>query len=115
MPQALSHVYYNLLTAEDTREIDKVFRELMSADPVIHNQTLNTCGRTITISESMSKIAKFGFNKLCSQPLSAADYLEVMKKFGMIFMLDVPKMGLDSKDKARRFIMFIDGLWYFFV
>ncbi|KNZ77216.1 Lactation elevated protein 1 [Termitomyces sp. J132] len=108
IPRALSHVYYDPLTAENAREIDKVFRALTSADPVIHNRTLNTWGRTITIPESTSEIAKFSFDELCGQPLSAADYLEVTKKFGTIFVLDVPKMGLDSKDKARRFITFID-------
>ncbi|KAG6861556.1 hypothetical protein C0995_014852 [Termitomyces sp. Mi166 len=103
IPRALSHVYYDPLTAENAREIDKVFKSLTSTDPndaPMHNRTLNTWGRTITIPESTRKIAKFRFDDLCGQPLSAADYLEVTKNFGTIFVLDVPKMGMDSKDKA---------------
>ena len=81
--------------------------------------------------ESTAKIAKFRFDDLCGKPLSAADYLEITKTFGTVFLLDVPKMGLDSKDKvlgnylcltelstdncgcqqARRFITFIDGVY----
>lgn len=30
--------------------------------------------------------------------MSAADYLEITKNFGTIFLSDVPKMGLDKKD-----------------
>lgn len=41
--------------------------------------------------------------------MSAADYLEITKNFGTIFVMDVPKMGLSQKDMARRFITFIDG------
>ncbi|KAG6850895.1 hypothetical protein H0H93_006721 [Arthromyces matolae] len=107
IPRALSHVYYDPLTPENAQEVEKVFQSLTSrdpADPLIHNRTLNTWGRTITIPESTSKIAKFRFHDLCGQPLSAADYLEVTKNFGTIFVLDVPKMGMDSKDMTKIFV-----------
>ncbi|KAF5387890.1 hypothetical protein D9615_000629 [Tricholomella constricta] len=114
IPRALSHVYYDPITPENTREIDKVFNSLTStdpSDPPIHNRVLHTWGREIVVPESTSKIAKFRFHDLCGQPLSAADYLEVTKNFGTVFLLDVPKMGMDSKDMARRFITFIDACY----
>lgn len=52
------------------------------------------------VPESTSKVAKFRFDDLCGKPLSAADYIEVTKAFGTVFLLDVPKMGLDLKDKV---------------
>ncbi|RDB20064.1 Lactation elevated protein 1 [Hypsizygus marmoreus] len=114
IPRALSQVYYNPLNVENKREIDKLFKSLTSADPSdpsIHHRTLHTWGRAIKVPESTSKIAKFRFDDLCGQPLSAADYLEVTKNFGTVFLLDVPKMGMDSKDRARRFITFIDACY----
>ncbi|KAG5648836.1 hypothetical protein DXG03_000185 [Asterophora parasitica] len=114
IPRALSHVYYDPITPENNSEIDKVFKSLTASDPSdppIHNRKLNTWGRTIVVPESTSKIAKFRFHDLCGQPLSAADYLEVTKNFGTVFLLDVPKMGMDSKDMARRFITFIDACY----
>jgi len=84
-------------------EVEKVFTSLTSADPsdpVIANRELHTWGRTITVPESTSKVAKFEFGDLCGKPLSAADYIEVTKTFGTVFLLDVPKMGLDLKDKV---------------
>lgn len=83
-----------------------------------HNRKLSTWGRTIIVPESSSTVAKFHFDELCGMPLSAADYLEIVKHFKTIFILDVPKMGLNQKDKARRFITFIDGehirVWWMF-
>ncbi|KAG6885600.1 hypothetical protein C0993_012347 [Termitomyces sp. T159_Od127] len=111
IPRAVSRVYYDPLTEENAREIEAVFRSLTAGEPAVRNRALNTWGRTITIPESTSKIAKFRFDDLCGQPLSAADYLEVTRTFGTIFVLDVPKMGLESKDKARRFITFIDACY----
>ena len=103
MPRALSHVYYDPLSDENRREVDKLFTSLTSAnpsDPAIANRELHTWGRTIVVPESTSKIAKFSFDDLCGKPLSAADYIEVTKTFGTVFLLDVPKMGLDLKDKV---------------
>lgn len=48
---------------------------------------------------------------LCGKPFSAADYLEITKQFGTVFLLDVPKMGIENKDLARRFITFIDACY----
>jgi protein AFG1 len=48
-------------------------------------------------------VAKFHFDELCGNPLSAADYLEVTKTFGTVFVLDIPKMDLGKKDMASSF------------
>ena len=53
----------------------------------------------------------FKFLELCGKPLSAADYLEITKTFDTIFLVDVPQLGLDTKDQARRFILFIDAAY----
>ncbi|EGO02011.1 hypothetical protein SERLA73DRAFT_177700 [Serpula lacrymans var. lacrymans S7.3] len=114
IPRALSHVYYHPLTQENRFEVDKIFSSITSndpSDPVITNRQLSTWGRTLLVPESTSKIAKFDFEDLCGRALSAADYLEVTKQFGTVFVLDVPKMGMDRKDMARRFITFIDACY----
>ena len=72
----------------------------LPSDSVVFNRELHTWGRTIVVPESTRKAAKFKFDDLCGKPLSAADYIEVTKTFGTVFLLDVPKMGLDLKDKV---------------
>jgi peroxisome-assembly ATPase len=131
IPRALSHVYYDPLTPENAREVEKIFTSMTSSDPedpVIRNRPLETWGRVLLVPESTSKVAKFKFQDLCGRPYSASDYIEVTKKFGTVFLVDVPKMGMNHKDlvgnivlhntmhvdnhtriQARRFITFIDG------
>lgn len=84
------------------------------------------------IPESTDNIAKFTFQDLCGNPLSAADYFEVTKTFKTVFVMDIPKMSLGQKDlvsyilpnhyhfsneienfQARRFITFVDGMLTF--
>ncbi|KAI0340917.1 AFG1-like ATPase [Trametopsis cervina] len=113
IPRTLSHVYYDPISADNRRELDKIWKAYTSdpSDPVVANRKLQTWGRTLLVPESTSTAAKFQFMDLCGRPLSAADYLEITKNFGTIFVVDVPKMGLDKKDLARRFITFVDACY----
>lgn len=119
IPRALSHVYYSPPTPENKAEFDKIFHSLTtspspsssSADPVIANRPLTTFGRTIHIPLSTSRVARFTFEELCARPLSAADYLEITRTFGTIFITDIPKLDIGRKDVARRFITFIDACY----
>ncbi|KAF8915260.1 AFG1-like ATPase-domain-containing protein [Mucidula mucida] len=111
IPRALSKVYFDPLTPSNALEINKIFNSLTDGDEVVHHRPLSIWGRTLKVPESSKDVAKFRFDDLCGQPLSAADYLEVTKTFPTVFLLEVPKMGLDSKDKARRFITFIDACY----
>lgn len=112
MPRALSNVYFHPLTSENKTEVQKTFEALTAHDgPVVQNKKLEIWGRYLKIPDSSDNVAKFDFAELCGKPLSAADYLEVTKKFRTIFVLDVPKMDLGQKDLARRFITFIDACY----
>lgn len=113
IPRSLQHVYYDPLTPENISEINKIFSAFTKdpSDPLITNRKLSIWGRTLNVPESTKHVARFRFDELCGKPLSAADYIEITKTFGTIFVTDIPKMGLGEKDKARRFITFIDACY----
>ena len=45
------------------------------------------------------------------QPLGAVDYLEMSRHFDTVLIRDVPRMNLEKKVAARRFITLIDTLY----
>lgn len=45
------------------------------------------------------------------QPLAGSDYLQIAQYFHTVLIRDVPKMNLDVKSQARRFITLIDTLY----
>lgn len=110
IPRALSKVYFDPLTPSNALEINKIFNSLTDGDEVVHHRPLSIWGRTLKVPESSKDVAKFRFDDLCGQPLSAADYLEVTKTFPTVFLLDVPKMGLDSKDKVFSHTTCVDSI-----
>ncbi|KAI9000793.1 AFG1-like ATPase [Trametes punicea] len=113
IPRTLSHVYYDPITPENKSEFEKIFKAFTSHsdEQVVRNRKLHVWGREIVVPESTSTVAKFSFQDLCGKPMSAADYIEITKNFSTIFVTDVPKMTLNQKDMARRFITFIDACY----
>ena len=113
VPRALSKVYYSPIDDANTREFDKIFDAMTSDphDPPVENRALKIWGRTLKVPLSSQKVARFTFDQLCGQPKSAADYIEICNNFGTIFVENVPKMGLNQRDLARRFITFIDAAY----
>ncbi|KAJ1030579.1 hypothetical protein NDA16_001488 [Ustilago loliicola] len=113
VPRALSKVYFSPLDDANTREFDKLFDAVTSDphDPVVENRPLKIWGRTLLIPHSTQKVARFTFDELCGRPRSAADYIEICNNFSTIFVDAIPKMGLNQRDLARRFITFIDAAY----
>lgn len=115
LPRALSKVYYHPRNDANVREFDKLFNGLSKSEeaPIRENTSIEVWGRQLNIPQSSAdgKVARFSFAQLCGQPLSAADYLEVVRNFDTVFIDDIPRLSLSERDQARRFILFIDAAY----
>ncbi|CAG8509882.1 5709_t:CDS:2 [Scutellospora calospora] len=103
-------LYFTPLNEKTLTSIEDVFHMLTHGRPV-HEKTLNFWGRSLRVPQSCNDVAKFTFEQLCCQPLSAADYLELTKHYTAIILTDIPRMSLKLKNEARRFITLIDALY----
>jgi protein AFG1 len=104
IPRALSHVYHSPLDHATRTEMRKLFDSFTAGRSVVQGRKLHAWGREIYVPESADDIALFEFEDLCGnrRPLSAADYIEVTKAFGTIFLTEVPKLNLGTKDLVSR-------------
>jgi cell division protein ZapE len=68
-------------------------------------------GRVIGVPEAARGVARFDFNQLCGKPLGPADYLAIAEAFHTLVLDDIPRLGPENFDKARRFITCIDTLY----
>lgn len=113
VPRALSKVYFSPLDETNMREFEKLYEAFTSdpSDPSIEGRELTIWGRKLKVPQSSTKVARFEFKELCGTPRSAADYIEICRNFPVVFVDNVPKMGLDQREMARRFITFIDAAY----
>ncbi len=68
-------------------------------------------GRPLVARHRAGSIVWFDFAALCDGPRSQRDYLEIARRFAVVFLSGVPRMGSGSADEARRFTWLIDILY----
>ncbi len=72
---------------------------------------LEVMSRRMDIPEAARRVARFQFADICSRPLGASDYLALAESFDTIIVEDVPAMGFDRRNEAKRFITLVDILY----
>ena len=68
-------------------------------------------GRTIAARRRAGSMIWFDFAALCDGPRSQRDYLELARRFAVVFLSDIPYLTIDRADAARRFTWLVDILY----
>ncbi|KAJ3043698.1 hypothetical protein HDV00_004471 [Rhizophlyctis rosea] len=103
-------VYMSPLNSDTKQKLDDIFAKL-TAGKEVGPRTLSFFGRTLVVPAASDDVARISFRELCGQPHSAADYLELVTNFKILILTDVPKMSLDERNEARRFITLVDAAY----
>ncbi len=90
--------------------LDAAFAGLTGGAPA-HPERLSVIGRTLAVPQAAEGIARFDFAALCGQPLGPGDYLAIATHFEALVLDDIPRLGPENYDQARRFITLIDALY----
>ncbi|MFC4170814.1 cell division protein ZapE [Microvirga sp. GCM10011540] len=105
-----SPVYYTPADARSHEALTLAFRRL-TGRPQGEPVTLTVKGHPVEVPQAAGGVARFGFADLCSKPLGAADYLTIANEFHTVILEDIPRMGLERRNEAKRFITLIDALY----
>ena len=65
----------------------------------------------VSIPKVAEGVAMAGFSELCEQPLGPGDYLEVARCFHTLILKDIPRLGPEKRNEAKRFVTLIDALY----
>ncbi len=72
---------------------------------------LKFSGRVFEVDMAAGPVCRFDFNSLCGKPRGPNDYLALAKRFPVVIVDNIPCMGQDDANLARRFITLIDALY----
>ncbi|XP_046730239.1 lactation elevated protein 1 homolog B isoform X4 [Silurus meridionalis] len=102
-------LYYISSEPDAEAAVDSLIRELASGqNRVPRPRTLIVQGRELTLKWTCGTIADCTFQELCEHALGASDYLEIARHFRTVVIRNVPRLKVELKDQARRFITLID-------
>lgn len=68
-------------------------------------------GRILHIPVASRGVAVVSFKKMCGVALGSADYLALAWKYHTVIMVGIPKLGVENRNEAKRFVTFIDALY----
>ena len=88
---------------------DTLWREL--AGGTENPADLEVQGRRLRFERSSGGQLRAGFGELCATALGAQDYLALAGRFNTLFLEDVPVLGPDKRNEAKRFVTLVDALY----
>jgi cell division protein ZapE len=103
-------VYHTPLGPTAAAALDAAWSRLTDDAPLKPDYVLSQ-GRRIPVPAAAHQVARFTFADLCQQPLGPSDYLAIAAQFSTVIVDDIPQMGEDMKDAARRFVTLVDALY----
>lgn len=103
-------VYFAPLGTESSAKAEELFKNLTDhTDGAADLITVK--GRTIQVPIAAKGVARFGFAQLCERPLGAEDYLAISRRYHTIFLENIPKLGYDRRNEAKRLMTLVDVLY----
>ena len=72
---------------------------------------LRVKGRDVELPRFSNGVARASFYDLCGQPLGAADYLAIAETVKVLVLDEIPRLGSENYNQARRFVTLIDALY----
>ncbi len=73
--------------------------------------TIQMNSRKFRIKRFEGGVGLLKFNDICSIPLSASDYLELVSHLRLFFLDEIPDLSNGGDDSAKRFINLIDSIY----
>ncbi|HKA40646.1 MAG TPA: cell division protein ZapE [Burkholderiales bacterium] len=101
--------YHFPLTPETDRALLDAFRQIAEVEEEFHE--LDVEGRVIPYRHRAGGVVWFDFGVICGWGRSQNDYIDLAKRFHTIIVSNVPRMGLERADEARRFTLLVDVLY----
>ena len=94
-------------------EADRALAEAFGRIAEVEDESpeLEMEGRVIPCRRRAGGVVWLDFKVICGWGRSQHDYLELSRRFHTVIVSDVPRMGLEQADEARRFTLLVDVLY----
>ena len=104
-------IYYFISDENSNKLLNKHFMRLSGVQLYEDRKEMIINHRLIPVRKFNPGVAWFNFDDLCNTPRSTEDYTQIATFFKNVLISDIPVMGPNQDDAARRFINMIDTFY----
>ena len=105
-------LYHSPLGEQSAAALEDIFASLVPVrDEIRRDIRIKVEGRKIDVKALGEDVVWFDFKAICDGPRSQNDYIEIAREFHEVIVSDVPQLGLEKDDQARRFINLVDEFY----
>jgi len=105
-----AHTWFDARETATASNLEKLF-DAIAAEPGVTDATLILNHRRLRAHRHADGAIWFTFKELCDGPRGQADYIEIARCYHTVFLSDVPVLGPDAENPARRFISLVDEFY----
>lgn len=105
-----AELYHSPLDEQADVSLKKSY-DALALEAGSHGLNLKINGRKLQARAHADDVVWFDFRELCDGPRSQNDYIELAREFHAIIVSNVPVLGKDKDDQARRFVNMIDEFY----
>jgi cell division protein ZapE len=105
-----AQTWFDVREAATPAALEKLF-DAIAAEPGATDSTLILNHRRLRARRHADGAIWFAFKELCEGPRGQADYIEIARCYHTVFVTDVPVLGPDTENAARRFISLVDEFY----
>ena len=104
-----TETYFTPADAEARQAIDALWQGMTGG----HEEPLELQlkGRSVEIPRFHAGCARAGFYDLCGRPLGPGDYLALADRVRVLVIENIPRLGSENYNEARRFVTLVDALY----
>jgi len=102
--------WFSPIDPDHERVFDQLWRDLLGGEPET-GATLHVLGRHEHWPRAVGGLLRGHFASLCVHALGPADYLAIAERFHTVFLEQVPKLGPEKRNEARRLATLVDTLY----
>ena len=103
--------YFMPLSPAPRGKVDDVFKKITNGART-HRDILKVKGRNIIVSQATDDgVARVSFAQMCENPHGAEDYIKIAQSYHTVFLENIPVLGYDRRNEAKRLMTFIDALY----
>jgi cell division protein ZapE len=105
-----AEIYHSPLDAQAARVLEDNF-DHVAPEKGVGASEVEVNDRPIRAVRRADDVVWFTFHEICGGARSAADYVEIARCFHCVLVSDVPVMGSEHSDEARRFVSLVDEFY----